>query len=87
MRTWFEYCSNGITRYGISRDVFADALVILPSYDEQKQIANYLDDKCSEVDKLITKKQELITQLETYKKSLIYECVTGKKEVALSYAY
>lgn len=54
---------------------------------EQEEIVEYLDKKCAEIDNLIRKKQELITQLETYKKSLIYECVTGKKEVALAYAY
>lgn len=48
---------------------------------EQQEIVSYLDDKCSEIDKLITKKEKLIEELETYKKSLIYEYVTGKKEV------
>lgn len=48
---------------------------------EQKEIVSYLDKKCSEIDKLITKKEELIKELENYKKSLIYECVTGKREV------
>lgn len=48
---------------------------------EQNDIVNYLDVKCAEIDKLITKKEQLITELETYKKSLIYEYVTGKKEV------
>ena len=48
---------------------------------EQEGIANYLDKKCTEIETLITKKEQLITELETYKKSLIYECVTGKREV------
>ena len=48
---------------------------------EQNDIVNYLDVKCAEIDKLITKKEQLIAELETYKKSLIYEYVTGKKEV------
>lgn len=61
--------------------------LIVPPSKDQKQITNYLDRKCTEIDNLITKKQELITQLEQYKKSLIYECVTGKKEVSPAYAY
>ena len=52
-----------------------------PPLEEQREIAEYLDEKCSEIDKLIAKKEELLVDLESYKKSLIYECVTGKKKV------
>ena len=52
-----------------------------PSLDEQKEIAEYLNKKCAEIDELITQKERLLAELETYKKSLIYEYVTGKKEV------
>ncbi|GFI47365.1 hypothetical protein IMSAGC019_02689 [Lachnospiraceae bacterium] len=52
-----------------------------PPLEEQREIAEYLDEKCSEIDKLIAKKEELLADLESYKKSLIYECVTGKKKV------
>ena len=48
---------------------------------EQKEIADYLDAKCAEIDKLIAKKELLVKELESYKKSLIYEVVTGKREV------
>ena len=48
---------------------------------EQKEIADYLDAKCAEIDKLIAKKEQLVKELEGYKKSLIYEIVTGKREV------
>ena len=48
---------------------------------EQKVITTYLDHKCSHIDKLITLKQQKIEKLQQYKKSLIYEYVTGKKEV------
>ena len=48
---------------------------------EQKEIANYLDAKCAEIDGLIAKKEQLVKELESYKKSLIYEVVTGKREV------
>ena len=48
---------------------------------EQKEIADYLDAKCTEIDGLIAKKELLVKELESYKKSLIYEVVTGKREV------
>ena len=48
---------------------------------EQKEIADYLDAKCAEIDKLIAKKEQLVKELESYKKSLIYEVITGKREV------
>lgn len=55
--------------------------ITIPIKTEQEEIADYLDIKCAEIDKLIEKKEQLISELETYKKSLIYEYVTGKKEV------
>ena len=54
---------------------------VIPSKNEQQEIANYLDEKCSEIDKLIAKKEQLLTEMENYKKAVIYEYVTGKKEV------
>lgn len=65
----------------ISATEIANIFVALPSLPEQHQIADFLDKKCSEIDKLITKKEQLVVELEAYKKSLIYEVVTGKKEV------
>lgn len=53
----------------------------LPAWDEQREIAAYLDQRCAEIDRLIAKKEQIISELEGYKKSLIYECVTGKREV------
>ncbi|WP_405751769.1 restriction endonuclease subunit S [Anaerovibrio slackiae] len=52
-----------------------------PPEKEQEEIVAYLDEKCNEIDNIISRKQQLITELEAYKKSLIYEYVTGKKEV------
>lgn len=66
----------------ISFEAFANSLIPLPPLPEQQRIANYLDKKCEEIDKLIKIKQEKIDKLSEYKKSLIYECVTGKREVA-----
>ena len=53
----------------------------IPPICEQYEIIDYLNKKCSEIDKLIQKKEQLLDELENYKKSLIYEYVTGKKEV------
>ena len=53
----------------------------MPSMSEQQEIADYLDRKCAEIDRLIAAKEQLLTELESYKKSVIYEYVTGKKEV------
>ncbi len=55
--------------------------VCIPSPKEQHQIADYLDNKCAEIDSLIAIKQQKIEELKEYKKSIIYEYVTGKKEV------
>lgn len=55
--------------------------ITYPTTSEQEKISDYLDRKCAEIDKLIESKQQLLTELETYKKSVIYEYVTGKKEV------
>ena len=54
---------------------------LLSPLSEQQEIADYLDEKCAGIDALITKKQQYLTEIENYKKSLIYEYVTGKKEV------
>ena len=51
------------------------------SKEEQKQIVEYLDKKCSEIDKAIADKEQVIEKFTEYKKSLIYECVTGKRKV------
>ena len=55
--------------------------VPMPPLSEQKEIADYLDNKCAQIEELISAKQSQIETLESYKKSLIYEYVTGKKEV------
>lgn len=57
-------------------------LISVPPLDEQQRIADYLDSKCAEIDNIITEKKQQIETIEEYKKSLIFEYVTGKKEVA-----
>ena len=75
--------STGITlsRLRLYPDSFLSLYFIVPPITEQKEIADYLDAKCAEIDKLIAKKEQLVKELESYKKSLIYEVVTGKREV------
>ncbi len=60
---------------------FLNFTIPIPPLEEQRKIAEYLDEKCSEIDKLVAKKEESLADLESYKESLIFECVTGKKEV------
>lgn len=65
----------------ISSGEIAGLLIALPPKEEQKSIAEYLDKTCATIDSAIEQKQKLIEKLTEYKKSLIYECVTGKREV------
>lgn len=65
----------------ISSGEIAGLLIALPPKEEQKSIAEYLDKTCTSIDSAIEQKQKLIEKLTEYKKSLIYECVTGKKEI------
>lgn len=60
---------------------FSIIKVPVPSYKEQVKIASYIKEKMEQIDSLIALKQQKITELKDYKKSIIYECVTGKKEV------
>lgn len=76
-----DYSLSGCIYLGINMETLSKFMCPLPPLKEQRTIAEYLDEKCSEIDKLIAKKEELLADLESYKKSLIYEYVTGKKEV------
>ena len=58
-----------------------NTIFVVPSQKEQQEIVTMLDNTCAKLDTLIIEKQQLLAELETYKKSLIYEYVTGKKEV------
>lgn len=80
-----EYYKHG---HGIVDDLWTTTwqemrkiVIPTPPLDEQEIIANYLDEKCSKIDDCIAEKKEQIETLQTYKKSLIFEYVTGKKEV------
>lgn len=68
-------------RWRTYSDQFRDIKVVYPSLEEQKEIVNYLDQKCSAIDEIIAKKEQYLSEIENYKKSIIYEYVTGKREV------
>lgn len=72
---------SGMGRWRLQADKFLNFSVTVPSKEEQEEIAEYLDEKCEEMDKLIGKKERFLAELENYKKTLIYEYVTGKKGV------
>ena len=76
-----QYVNSVAAQPGLSVSTIQNITTCLPSFDEQTEIAKYLDEKCSIIDNLVTKKETIICELETYRKSLIYEYVTGKKEV------
>ena len=80
-RSYFNKEMNIVTRASLSQTLLKKLSVLLPQYKEQQEIAAYLDTKCAEIDRIIEKKAQLIEELGSYKKSLIYEYVTGKKEV------
>lgn len=85
---WFNYVfSNRYykmysknVRFTITGDIFGSIKTPVPPIEEQKEIAEILDEKCSEIDELINNKLEQIEKLKEYKKSLIYEYVTGKRK-------
>ncbi len=72
---------SGMGRWRLQADKFMNFPVVVPPVDEQKEIVSYLNEKCKQLDTLIRNKQQYLTAIENYKKSLIYEYVTGKKEV------
>ena len=78
-RTYKLYSKN--IRYTVTTDVFNSIKTAVPPLEEQKKIADFLDDKCAQIDELTKATREEIETLKQYKQSLIYEYVTGKKEV------
>lgn len=76
----FYNMGNGV-RQGLNFDELSKLMLIEPTIEEQNAIAAYLDQKCSEIDSIISQKKQQLSVLDEYKKSLIYEYVTGKKEV------
>ena len=78
---YYNLVSSGSTMDSLSQEKTGNFIFPIYEIEKQKQIADYLDKKCKEIDELISDKQEQIKKMEQYKKSLIYEYVTGKKRV------
>ena len=72
---------TGSAQPKLSQENLQNIWVPLPNLEEQQEIATHIRSKCTEIDGLIAKKEQLVKELESYKKSLIYEIVTGKREV------
>ena len=72
---------NLVTRASLGQDLLKSMPVLIPPKEEQDEITEYLDKKCAMIDTSIKKRELTIEKLSQYKKSLIYEVVTGKKEV------
>ena len=73
------YGTGGLKR--VSPNFILNYKIPLPPLKAQESIADYLDSKCSQIDKYITEKQNIIQKLDAYKKSLIFECITGKHKI------
>ncbi|MEG1010027.1 MAG: restriction endonuclease subunit S [Clostridia bacterium] len=80
-RDYFAREMNLVTRASLSQGLLNNLIVILPDYNKQIEISNILDKKLDLINKSIEHRQQIIEKLQEYKKSLIYEVVTGKKEV------
>lgn len=76
----FYNMGNGV-RQGLNYSEFSKLMVVAPSEEEQQEIVDYLDTKCTEIDLIIETKKEQLAILDEYKKTIIYEYVTGKEEV------
>ena len=84
-RSYFDVTAIKTTNLACTSSSKVLAFTIpLPSVEEQAEIVEALNTKCAGIDALIAKKQQYLTEIENYKKSLIYEYVTGKKEVKIS---
>ena len=77
----YKFYISQTTLPGMTQGNYYNMFLPFPAFPEQEEIVDYLDAKCAEIDKLIAKKEQLVKELENYKKSLIYEVVTGKREV------
>ena len=77
-KPYLIYRAEGGGQPNISQDKLKSLWIPRPPMDEQQSIASYLDEKCADIDRLIALKQQKIESLKDYKKSVIYEAVTGK---------
>lgn len=78
---FLEYASMGMGQPNLNTDIIGRTKIVFPTLAEQQKIVLYLKDRCRKLNSLIVEKESLINDLEAYKKSLIYEVVTGKRRV------
>lgn len=81
IKDYLRTASNGATMASLNSEMIENIYIVLPDDSEQSCIVKHLNVKCAEIDRLIDSKLQLLAQLETYKKAVIYEVVTGKREV------
>ena len=72
---------SDLGRWRLQADKFLNFVISVPPLAEQEKINDFINNKCSEIDKAIADKEQVIEKFTEYKKSLIYECVTGKRKV------
>ena len=81
----YKYYISQTTLPGMTQTDYENMILPIPTNKgEQEEISDYLDEKTSVLEKMIERKEQLLTELENYKKSLIFEYVTGKKEVSVA---
>lgn len=80
-RGYIDFVCNKATIPHFTKEKLSDVPVVIFSSVDEKFILNFLDDKCEQINNSIANREQLIDKLREYKKSLIYEVVTGKKEV------
>lgn len=81
IRSYYEVCSNGITRFGLGKSSVLETPLLIPNIQEQQQIVDYLDKHTKEIDGLVQLEQKKIELLKEYRQSLISEIITGKIKV------
>lgn len=82
-KPFLDVNSRGAIIVNLTKEIVYNMPFIIPPVDEQREIVSYLDEKCAYIDRLITLKTQKTEKLTQYKRSLIYEYVTGKKEAGL----
>lgn len=80
-KNYVNYYQTGGNREGLNFEQIGDFTIPSFSIEEQNNIVNFLNERTYQMDQVINRKEQLVSELEIYKKSMIYECVTGKKEV------
>lgn len=80
-RAQLRSAASGIKVFSVTQRMLRNCTIILPPEEIRDEITSYLDEKCSAIDKIVAEKEQLIRELESYKQSLIYEVVTGKRKV------